>query len=488
MLAPALTASTKPCQIVARRTWHGCFPLFLIVLCTHASRADEGHMDLLTYTQRALLNSDRAESVRDAVYLSELNLESQQYDYKTVFRPIASGTVTDRVNSQSLGLELNRRTEFGFDMSLGSVVRRQESDLDELGDSSSVKVTSYLRVRQGIFRRWGLEYNRFFLTRAEIDRKSADLAALISTQDIIQNAARTYFSVVLADKQVEQSGLSLTRTRANMESAKARQAIGLVSKVDVYRAEIAFLNGEEDSRVRQRAYESRLLAFRDLIRLYGSSAVAPVNELPELRYLPPAKGYEDFLLTHPEWQLYLLDQELADLGLRRAQRDLLPDMTFNFGVEKDEPLEHDNGMIIDRDLRWVVNLQLDSDFDRFDEKQQLSRVQIAYGAILRSGEALKRRLNRDLEDAFRNLQTEQRRLQLQDTRREQARKASEFTQIRYEKGLSDNLDVVQASEALLAAELDINRSQVSVNLAVIEVARALGVLDPEWLDKAIITQ
>lgn len=465
-----------------------CIVLLLLVFSFNRALAEEGNMNLAKYTRRALLTSDRAESVRDAVYLSELNLETRQYDYNYVFRPIASGTASDRSTSQALGLELSKRTEYGLDMSVGSVVRHREFDLGDFGDSSRVVVTNYLRVRQGIFRRWGSEYNRFFLTRAEIDRQSAGLAAQVSSQDIIQGAARTYFSVVLAQRQVEQSALSLVRTGKNLESAKARQAIGLVSKVDVYRAEIAFLNGEEDSRLRQRAYESRLLAFRDLIGLYGTSAVAPVKELPELRYKPSPDRREDFLVYHPEWQLYLLDQQVADMGLKRAQRDLLPDLAFNFGVEKDELLEGDNGLAINQDLRWVVNLQLDSDFDKFDEKQKLSRVRIAYGAILRSGETLKRRLNRQLDDAFRNLQTEKGRLQLQQVRREQAKKSAEFTQIRYEKGLTDNLDVVQSSEALLVAELDINRSQMSVNLAVIGVARALGVLDQEWLEEAIIKE
>jgi len=458
------------------------------MLAFDSTRADQGHMDLSKYTRRALLTSDRAESVRDAVYLSELNLQDEQYTYDYTVRPIASGTATDRNTSQALGLELSKRTEYGLDLSVGSIVRRREFDFGNLGDSSRVTVTNYLRVRQGIFRRWGAEYNRFFLTRAEIDRESADLAALVSRQDIIQNAARTYFSVVLAQRQVEQSKLSLTRKGKNLESAKARQAIGLVSKVDVYRAEIAFLNGEEEDRVRQRAYESRLLGFRDLIGLYGSSAVAPVEYLPELRYLAPGEGGGDFLASHPEWQLYLLDQDVAEMGLKRAKRNLLPDVALNFGLEKDEVLEDESGLVIDRDLRWIVNLRLDSDFDKFEESQQLSRVRIAYGVVLRSGEALKRRLHRDLEDAFRNLQTEQRRLQLQHNRRDQALKSAEFTQIRYEKGLTDNLDLVQSVEALLTAELDINRSQVSVNLAVIQVARALGVLDQDWLEQAIVAK
>lgn len=475
-------------RLTPKRTRWSALAVPLVFINALLFAADESRMKLDEYTQRALMSSDRAKSTLDAVYLSELNLQSQQYDYEYVVRPIASGTTTDRNSAQALGLELNKQTESGLGLSLGSVIRNRDFELEGFGDNSRVTMTSYLRVRQGIFRRWGSEYNRFFLTRAEISRRSADLESQVSRQDIIEGAARTYFSVVLAQRQVEQSRLSLIRTKENLASAKARQAIGLVSKVDVYRAEIAYLNGQEDSRLRQQAYESRLLAFRDLIALYGSSAVAPDKVLPVLRFQPVETEGGNVLLQHPEWRIYLLDQEIADLGLKRAQRNLMPDLALNFGIEKDELLEGDKGFAINDELRWVVNVQLDSDFDKFDEKQQLSRVRIAYGAVLRAGEALKRRLSRELEDAFRNLQTEQRRLQLQRERRDQADRSSEFTQIRYQKGLTDNLDVVAASEALLRAELDINRSQVSVNLAVIRVARALGVLDQNWLEKVIVAK
>ena len=68
---------------------------------------------------------------------------------------------------------------------------------------------------------------------------------------------------------------------------------------------------------------------------------------------------------------------------------------------------------------------------------------------------------------------------------EQAEKALDLALIRYERGLSDNLELLGAEAAFAAAELNIIQGRVAYNLSAVRVAHALGVLSLEWLQLSL---
>ncbi|MFB3089667.1 MAG: TolC family protein [Acidiferrobacterales bacterium] len=80
---------------------------------------------------------------------------------------------------------------------------------------------------------------------------------------------------------------------------------------------------------------------------------------------------------------------------------------------------------------------------------------------MRDGQALKRRLFREAREALQDLIAEDRRHRVSRERLKQAKKALKLADIRYRRGLSNNLDVLDAEAAYSAAELDILRTLVA---------------------------
>ena len=116
---------------------------------------------------------------------------------------------------------------------------------------------------------------------------------------------------------------------------------------------------------------------------------------------------------------------------------------------------------------------------KFDKA--LDREHLKAGKLRRQSESLKRKIKREVRNAFDDLTAEARRQYLSTQKFELAKNALELAKIRYERGISDNLDILDAETAFSEAELDILRAKVTYNITAVRLAHALGILNLEWL-------
>ncbi len=293
--------------------------------------------------------------------------------------------------------------------------------------------------------------------------------------------------MVLAQRTVEASEQSLKRSREILEASRARQAAGLVSKQDVYRAELAVLNAENALEDRRRALRDALEALHELIGLSGTGRIAVDTEIRELVPVLPRDWKDGVLERRADWLAYKTRLKISELALYKAQRDLLPDISLDVMLER-KGLGNSFGEASSLDeSNWSVQLELRSTLDNFQEKLALSRERINAARLKREGQALKRKIQREARNAMEDLQADERRYRIAVRKLEQARQSLELARIRYERGLSDNLDLIDAQTAYAEAELEILRSRVAYNIGVVELGHAIGVLDMEWLTMVLHT-
>jgi len=126
-----------------------------------------------------------------------------------------------------------------------------------------------------------------------------------------------------------------------------------------------------------------------------------------------------------------------------------------------------------------------SSFDSFNEMNVLLRKKIEKAKLQRGKEALQRRITREAREAFQDLLSEDRNNQISRRRLQQAEMALDLAKIRYEKGLSDNLEVLDAETAFSDAEVNISRSLTAYNIAAVTFAYNLGVLDRQWVEMSL---
>lgn len=437
---------------------------------------------LSDYVAMVLQRNDLSFTLQDQRRLTEMDLESARIPFEMQWKPLSSMDFGGDLQSQTLGLELNKRTVFGTSMALGYVNQKYDSGVSRANDTSR---RTYLRLSQGLFRRWGDTYNRSSLTKAELRAEQRNLAIQEQSQQLMLDASQVYYGYVLSLLSIDSSTHSLERAQQSLEAAKARQKIGLVSKMDVYRAELAVLDAQSvlEGQVRNSQRQRELL-----YEMVGSAPTERLQTASDILALKP--GYEDMWLdeglleNRNDWRAHRLDMEVSRLDLYIAKRDTLPDVSLNVSLQDRAAGSSFDSLSSSHDSRWSVNLTYNYASDQREKRNTLSRQQIQRQQLQRDSATLKRRIYREAREAIEDLQVLEHQRSLSVEKLTQAKNAVELAQIRYHRGLSTNLDVLDALAVLAEAEIRIKRDIADYNLSALRMARSHGVLGLEWIRHA----
>ena len=123
-------------------------------------------LTLVDYVGQVLKKSDQALALKDQLLFSKLDLDTAQFDYEFQWRPSVNLGISNDIQTQGVGVEVKKKSEFGTEFFLGTSYNKLESDF---GSSKSPK--AYVRIEQGLFRQWGSEMGRLPLTRAELNNQ-----------------------------------------------------------------------------------------------------------------------------------------------------------------------------------------------------------------------------------------------------------------------------------------------------------------------------
>ncbi|PID41991.1 MAG: hypothetical protein CR981_02765 [Proteobacteria bacterium] len=456
-------------------------PLVIFLLFIFIRTDTASSHELLGFVKQALQYSDTAYDIKDNDVLSDLlvQTEEHQFDYKLI--PLTTIGFADDTGSQTLGLEVTRKLTFGTEIRAG--IRSDRTDLDTgYTVENSNTARAYIKISQGLFRRWGKKYNEAPLTIAKLKNEKQRLINDRLRQDLILRTATEYYQLVLARELITLAEKALARSREHLEAATSRHSVDLVSKVDVYRAEIATLNAENNVQEKRFAFQRAQNNFRQTL---GMNDDKPLHLSDPVRMLVPVvpENWEEVLPDNRlEWQAYRISKRYKNLSRYRAEEALQPDIQLNLGFEQQgQGNSFEEAASLD-ETRWSIQFELRSSLDTFNEKNALAREQISIQKLKRHGASLRRRIIREAREALENLQSQERYYQINNKRLKQAESALDLTKIRYERGLSDNLDLLDAENAYASAEFDISSGLIAYNIAALKLAHAMGVLNLEWLE------
>ena len=457
--------------------------LIQLVRC-HPAVAEDGQ-ELLGFVDQALIRSDVAFDIRDNAALSRLEVEAARHKFKTRIVPLTQIGFTQGTGSQKLGLEFQKELETGTSVSYGVVGDRVDEDSNFVVENSHIG-RAYVRVSQGLFRSWGKAYNTTAIDVAEIRGRQKEIDAEQQTRQLILKTAKMYYSLQLEDQLLEKSLKAVERSKEHLEAAKSRQSVGLVSKVDVYRAELAWLNAENDLQLRLRAQDRAEEDFRELLKLAEEDELVwDKDGVDKLIPVLPEQSEEVILENRLDWQIYLLRAIASKREQYKVDRDLMPDVGLSFTLEqRGEGDSIEEAVELD-ETNWSLQLNMLSDLDTFSEESAVLKKKMELSALRREGDTLRRKISREVRDALADLQVVERQYQLGTRQLEQAQLALELAQIRYEKGLSNNLDVIDAESSYSEAELSISRSLIAFNNAAINLANVMGILGRDWLEMSM---
>lgn len=408
----------------------------------------DAHLDALE--QRALLNNPNLKASAQRLLQAEAqlgNLSAAQFPNISVGTSIGNSH-TSRNTSQ--GIAFGRRTIEGNNYSLGAAM--------------SYEIDLWGRVKHIV------EAADAQLLAAQDDHDGVQL--LLSAQ-----VATTYWQLRGMDAEMAILTRALATRLEAEQLIEARLNGGLTNELDVSRARIARADAQADFHEVQR---QRNLLNHGLATLIGASpsstiieATAKENSLPEAPAIPvglPAS----LLAQRPDLAASVASLRAANAQVSVAEGAFYPSLslTSNFGYAS-EAL-HELTQSGSRQFSvgpLALSLPI---FDGGRNKSNLKQAKARYQEAVAIHEGKLLNALREVEDALSDLQQRQRQGEVQAQSQHAAARAYLVAQARYERGISNYLDVIDAQRSSLAAERAAVQIKTQRLLASVALARSLG--------------
>jgi outer membrane protein TolC len=329
----------------------------------------------------------------------------------------------------------------------------------------------------------------YFDLRATLTQTVADMTALNnyrSAQEVARsnehsaNDARDLVVLAVggAYLQTVASKARLNSARAQLETANAlyqqtaeRRKVGISAQIDVNRS----LVQQETQQQRVATLENDLAKQKiNLARLTG----LPPNENYELAdEVPfstgPAVTLEDGLKQAFEARA---DLKAAEAQVRAAERsrgaaraERLPSLGFSadYGAIGTNPAQSHGTFTVVGTLKIPIwqGGRAEGDIEQADAALDQRHAEL---------EDMRGRVESDVREALLDLQAAASQVEVAKRNQQVARETLTLTRQRFEAGITDSVEVVQAQEAVASADLDYITSLFAHNVAKLSLARAMG--------------
>lgn len=300
--------------------------------------------------------------------------------------------------------------------------------------------------------------------------------------DTILQVVQAYQGVARADEFVRVAEEALKNAQERLRIIRAQVDAGVAAQFDLLRAETAVAQAEQ---ALLNARNQRELAAAALNNLLGRDLNAPVQvvkptELPPLQEVALETLTQQAYINRPEILAAERGVELARVNIRNAQRGALPSLLltgqadFNLNTSPFNPRrETYTGIVVLSVPIW------DSGITRAREAQARDDLEIAQLRLQQAKEGVAL----EVRQAYLNLQDAQKRLAVAQKGLEQATEALRLARVRFEAGVSPQLEISDAELAFTQAQTNFINAQFDYLDAYAALQRAIGVIGRHYVQR-----
>ena len=356
------------------------------------------------------------------------------------------------------------------------------SNVQDLALAGPFPRTSDLRLvlTQPLLRGFGPNATFFDLRNSRRTREGQERSYVLGRQRLAVDVTRSFYQVIQQRQLLAVARQSLHRSESLQKASEARLQVGLVSKLDVYRAELQASQAQESMLRAEASLQEELERFRTLL---GLSPTDPLQ--PEAAPLPDevADDLEPVeALTQRALENRLDLQETRDqVGDARrsaalARQNLLPQLDLNLGVTQFGAGTTFGSALSSADHRVSVYLSTSYPLERSTQAADRAVAALDVSSHERTLRQRQLELEAEVRTAVRELQRIRKSIELQKKGVEVAEQQRRLATLRYQRGLASNFDVVDAEGSLVLARSALVGLLTSYQVARVDLMRVTGTL------------
>lgn len=348
-----------------------------------------------------------------------------------------------------------------------------------LPDSSDLRVV----LTQPLLRGFGPTVTSYDLTNSRRARQAQERSYELSRQQLAIDVTAAYFQVIRQRQLLDVARQSLRRSEGLQEASEARMQVGLASRLDVLRAELQAAQARDSMVSAETALETALEQFR--IALGASphepfepedvslAALEPEDAEPVEVLVPRALANR---LELRESQDEVMD---AERTLKVVGQSLLPSLDVNLAFTQTGFGSGFSDSWRRTDHRTEFFFSTSYPVERTADRAAKAVAQLDVEARRRNLRQREYDVEAQVRAAARNLSRIRKSVLLQRQSVDLAEQQQRLANLRYQRGLASNFDVVDAEGNLVSARSSLVSLLAEYQVARLQLLKATGSLDVE---------
>ena len=411
-------------------------------------------------------------TANDNVARSKFNVLAAAAEFEVKIIPNANagigGGSSGTSTSRGMGLDLRKTIPFGTTATLSGKT-------DESAETSSTSVG--IQLEQPLLRGLGVEVNKNNLLSAQFGMLASERSFVLYQENLTVSVVRGFYEIIRQRELLALNGKSAERTRGHLEAARARERVGLASRIDVLRAEIQLRQSEDNLLSAQQAYGDAVDRFRIMLG-FGPQADVDIDADLSFNEFSVDERQALFLAMSNRLDLAQASDEIleAERYLRLAKNSTLPELNLVVGFTRlgsgSDFAESSNLS----DSAWTIGLATSSDVRRTAERARYEQSKFELDARGRSRQLLEDTVVREVKDALRRLEKNRKRIDIQKSETEHAQQKMRLAKMKFDRGLGDNFDLMAAEEEIIRAESNYLAAVTDYIVSQTEFKKAIGTL------------
>jgi outer membrane protein TolC len=443
-------------------------------------------LDLAGALEIAFTSSRDFLDQKESLYLSGLGFTLTRHD----FGPLLNSTISylwndaeQQIGGDSLNASLSgsQIMPTGGNVTVsGSLSGARENDRLPLATQRRdfrYDSTVGVSLRQPLLRGAGYEVSHEALTQGERNLVYAVRSFELFREDFSIRVADAFFQLVSQKQRLANDEQNYLDAVYDRRKAEALRAVDRNQDDDVFLARRREIEAEDALLVSRTAYKLAQDEFKLLLGRPTETEIRISDDEPEFAPVRIDPQSAVAAAQHNRLDLQTERDQLEDVerNVRLAKNGLLPDLDLSFDYSQASRVGDEDDAT---PSRWSssMGLTLEVPVDRKAERNAYRSALIALDRARRDYQLRLDEIARDILDQLRELEQNEKRIQLQKDQIEFEKRAVAVMQIRVESGDADNRDLSDARQGLQNAQNALIDLKVRHFIARLRLRRNLGIL------------
>jgi outer membrane protein TolC len=314
---------------------------------------------------------------------------------------------------------------------------------------------------------------------SQVLQKSAEFSSKDARELVVLVIVSNYLLVVADQSEVESATSQRDTAKALLQQASDQQTAGLASAVDVLRSRVQLQSREQKLITAQNDFAKQKLALARAIGLPLGQQFEITTRVTYQELTPSGldEAIQSAYKARPDFESQVNRVRSAEFARKAAFAERYPSV----GAEADYGLSGVNPGSSHGTVDAAATLHIPI-FQGGKVHGDVLRADASLTEERQRLEDLRARIDQDVRDAYFDLEASGQEVSVEKSAVDLATETLEQSRDRFSSGVTDNIEVVQAQDALAIANDAYIASLYNYNLAKISLARATGVAESRYAD------